>query len=93
MENLFWDDMNECGDGGDSNEEGPVTGLLSEAAVSKKVLSSTGKVIGSDDQFIDDIGEPSACTDAVANTGAASVSSTSIPGALKKWEPPPPLIN
>ena len=75
LDNSFWDDMNECDDGGDSNKEGPVAVLLSEAAFSKTVLSTTGEVVGHKDDSIDEVGEPSADLESVTITGA-SVSST-----------------
>ena len=92
LDNSFWEDINECGDGGDSDEEGPVAGLISDAALAKTVLSTTGEAVGSEDDSIDEVGEPSAVAENVTNTGA-SVSSTSLPGAPKKWEPPRPPIS
>ena len=83
LDNSFWDDMNACDDGGNSDKEGPVAGLLSEAALAKTVLSTTGEAIGGKDDSIDEVGEPSAVPENVTNTGA-SVSSTSLPGAPKK---------
>ena len=36
---------------------GPVAGLISEAALAKTVLSTTGKAVGSEDDSIDEVGE------------------------------------
>ena len=67
--------------------------LLSEAAVSKTILSITSEVIGSDEDTIDEVGEPLAPSESVTASGTASVASSSLPGAPKKWEPPCPPID
>ena len=84
--------MNGCGDGGNSDKVGPVAGLLIEAGLAKTILSTTGEAKGGKDDSIDEVGEPSAVLESVTNTGA-SVLSTSLPGAPKKWEPPYPPIS
>ena len=49
LDNSFRDDMDECSGGCDSDKEGPVAGLLSEAVLAKTVLSNTGEAVGGED--------------------------------------------
>ena len=71
---------------------GPVSVLLSEAAVSKTIMSTTGKVIGSDEDSIDEVGEPPDPSESVTTSGTRSVASSSLPGSPRKWEPSHPPI-
>lgn len=97
LDELFWEDMVEYGDGGDSDQEGSVSMLHDSAVNSRIVLASSGKCVGDDDDDIDDEGIPSdplpARDDALSTTTDQSTCGSVISnllGAPQKWLPPCP---
>ena len=93
IDEQFWEDLNECGDGGDSDVEGPMSLMHSDAARAKTVLSTSGLVVDSDEDEIDNEGVPSEGPVADAASVTGSVSLSSLPGAPKHWMPPKPSDN
>jgi len=86
IDNKFWEDFNESGDGGDSDQEGDLSMLHNDAVHAKTILSTSGEVIDADEDDIDDEGEPSSRDD----MSAAASSSSGLLGAPARWEPPGP---
>lgn len=76
-------DLNDHGDGEDSDEEG-VESLLHSCAVNVKMYLTTGEMVGDDLDMIDEDGEIS------SDVNTWSETSTTLKGAPDGWNPPGP---
>ncbi len=85
VDNSFWDDIRECGNGEDSDQEGSVSGLHNAAVRAKTIVSTSGKVVDDDADCIDEEGVPS---DAAAEVEFTATPPGSILNAPNGWKPP-----
>ncbi len=84
IDNKFWEEFNECGDGGDSNQEGDLSMLHNDAVLA---VSTSSEVIDTDEDNKDDEGKKPSSRE---NISAAASSSSGLLGAPGRWEPPGP---
>ena len=90
LDNTFWEDIRECGNGKDSDQEGDVSLLHNDAVHAKTMLLTSGKIIDDDEDCIDEVGVPSEQYTAAEGVELESVSaakaSSSIWNAPSGWK-------
>jgi len=90
VDNSFWDDIRECGNGDDSDEEGVVSLLHNDAVHTKIMLSTSGKIIDDDEDCIDEEGVVFESTVAAEVLESTMMHSSSLLNAPNGWQPPCP---